>query len=93
MDDGMESKFVAEGEPHMDGEPGDLILKIATEPHHIDVQIEDGLQWQFSGIGFPNCCLYGVCTDRQIWIQYRHPYLFRFQLQNGVVHERTERKS
>ena len=33
MDDGMESKFVAEGEPHMDGEPGDLILKIATEPH------------------------------------------------------------
>ena len=33
MDDGMESKFVAEGEPHMDGEPGDLILKIRTEPH------------------------------------------------------------
>ena len=33
MDDGMESKFVAEGEPHMDGEPGDLVLKIKTEPH------------------------------------------------------------
>ena len=33
MQDGMESKFVAEGEPHIDGEPGDLILKIRTEPH------------------------------------------------------------
>jgi len=33
MTDGMESKFVAEGEPHMDGEPGDLILKIKTQPH------------------------------------------------------------
>ena len=32
MDDGMESKFVAECELHIDGEPGDLILKIATEP-------------------------------------------------------------
>ena len=49
MDDGMESKFVAEGEAHMDGEPGDLILKIATEPHNIDVQIGDGVQWRFSG--------------------------------------------
>ena len=28
MTDGMETKFVAEGEPHVDGEPGDLILKI-----------------------------------------------------------------
>lgn len=33
MRDGMESRFVAEGEPHMDGEPGDLILKINTYPH------------------------------------------------------------
>lgn len=33
MTDGMESKFVAEGEPHMDGEPGDLILRIKTQPH------------------------------------------------------------
>ena len=33
MLDGMESKFVAEGEPHIDGEPGDLVLKIRTEPH------------------------------------------------------------
>jgi len=33
MTDGMESKFVAEGEPHMDGDPGDLILRIKTEPH------------------------------------------------------------
>lgn len=27
MVDGQETKFIAEGEPHLDGEPGDLILK------------------------------------------------------------------
>lgn len=27
MIDGQETKFTAEGEPHIDGEPGDLILK------------------------------------------------------------------
>lgn len=27
MMDGQEIKFTAEGEPHIDGEPGDLILK------------------------------------------------------------------
>lgn len=31
--DGHEQKFVAEGEPHLDGEPGDLILKIKQMPH------------------------------------------------------------
>jgi len=33
MVDGQEVKFVAEGEPHIDGEPGDLIFKIKTMPH------------------------------------------------------------
>jgi len=33
MLDGMEHKFVSEGEPHMDGEPGDLVLNIRTYPH------------------------------------------------------------
>lgn len=33
MTDGMETKFVAEGEPHIDGDPGDLILRIRTNPH------------------------------------------------------------
>lgn len=33
MQDGQESKFFGEGEPHIDGEPGDLILKIRTAPH------------------------------------------------------------
>lgn len=27
MIDGQETKFVAEGEPHIDGDPGDLIIK------------------------------------------------------------------
>lgn len=35
MRDGQEIKFVAEGEPHIDGEPGDLILKVRTAPHRI----------------------------------------------------------
>ena len=33
MTDGMETKFAAEGEPHLDGEPGDLIVRIKTYPH------------------------------------------------------------
>jgi len=33
MTDNMEIKFVAEGEPHTDGDPGDLVLKIRTYPH------------------------------------------------------------
>ena len=33
MQDGQEQKFTAEGEPHMDGEPGDLRLRIKTSPH------------------------------------------------------------
>jgi DnaJ homolog subfamily B member 11 len=33
--DGHEQRFVAEGEPHMDGEPGDLIIKIRQMPHEV----------------------------------------------------------
>nr|CAG4645598.1 EOG090X07WF [Lynceus sp. MCZ IZ 141354] len=33
MRDGQEQKFTAEGEPHIDGEPGDLRLRIQTAPH------------------------------------------------------------
>lgn len=35
MVNGMEHKFVSEGEPHMDGEPGDLILQIRTYNHPV----------------------------------------------------------
>lgn len=35
MVDGQETKFTAEGEPHIDGDPGDLILKIKTQAHPI----------------------------------------------------------
>ncbi|KAG5892250.1 hypothetical protein JTB14_014620 [Gonioctena quinquepunctata] len=35
MVDGQETKFTAEGEPHLDGEPGDLIIKIKTQPHPV----------------------------------------------------------
>lgn len=33
--DGQETRFTAEGEPHLDGEPGDLILKVKTQPHPV----------------------------------------------------------
>lgn len=35
MVDGQETRFTAEGEPHLDGDPGDLILKIKTQPHPV----------------------------------------------------------
>jgi len=35
MMDGMEQKFISEGEPHVDGEPGDLVLQIRTYPHPV----------------------------------------------------------
>lgn len=33
MIDGQEILFHAEGEPHLDGDPGDLKFKIRTSPH------------------------------------------------------------
>ena len=35
MQDGQEQKFTAEGEPHVDGEPGDLRVLIKTLPHSV----------------------------------------------------------
>jgi DnaJ homolog subfamily B member 11 len=35
MLDGQETRFIAEGEPHMDGEPGDLVIRIKTQPHPV----------------------------------------------------------
>lgn len=43
MVDGQETRFTAEGEPHMDGDPGDLILKIKTQPHPIFERKDDDL--------------------------------------------------
>ncbi|MCL4124062.1 UNVERIFIED_CONTAM: hypothetical protein GTU68_059006 [Idotea baltica] len=33
MVDGQEHTFIGEGEPHIDGDPGDLVIKIKTMPH------------------------------------------------------------
>lgn len=43
MKDGQETKFTAEGEPHIDGEPGDLIFKIKTMPHSVFERVGDDL--------------------------------------------------
>ncbi|XP_076749714.1 dnaJ heat shock protein family member shriveled [Xylocopa sonorina] len=43
MVDGQETIFTAEGEPHLDGEPGDLILKIRTQPHPVFERIGNDL--------------------------------------------------
>ncbi|XP_011309936.1 dnaJ homolog subfamily B member 11 [Fopius arisanus] len=43
MVDGQETKFVAEGEPHIDGDPGDLIVRIRTQPHPVFERLGDDL--------------------------------------------------
>lgn len=43
MKDGQETKFTAEGEPHIDGEPGDLVFKIKTTPHRVFQRVNDDL--------------------------------------------------
>ncbi|KAL5279388.1 dnj-20 family protein [Megaselia abdita] len=43
MQDGQETKFVAEGEPHMDGEPGDLIIVVKQAPHKRFIRKGDDL--------------------------------------------------
>lgn len=43
MTDGQEILFHAEGEPHLDGDPGDLKLKIRTAPHRTFERIGDDL--------------------------------------------------
>ncbi|KYN33891.1 DnaJ like protein subfamily B member 11 [Trachymyrmex septentrionalis] len=43
MVDNQETKFTAEGEPHIDGEPGDLIIKIQTIPHPVFERKDDDL--------------------------------------------------
>nr|CAG4640948.1 EOG090X07WF [Eulimnadia texana] len=43
MHDGQEQRFTAEGEPHMDGEPGDLRLRIVTDPHPLFERRSDDL--------------------------------------------------
>lgn len=35
MQDGQEQAFIAEGEPHIDGDPGDLKIKVKTLPHKL----------------------------------------------------------
>lgn len=43
MKDGQEQRFVAEGEPHIDGEPGDLRVRIRTQPHPVFERVGDDL--------------------------------------------------
>jgi len=43
MVDGQETTFTAEGEPHLDGDPGDLVLKVKTQPHPVFERKEDDL--------------------------------------------------
>ena len=33
MTEGQEYTFVGEGEPHIDGEPGDLVVRVLQAPH------------------------------------------------------------
>jgi len=48
MKNGQESKFTAEGEPHVDGEPGDIIFKISQVPHSVFERRSDDLYTNLS---------------------------------------------
>ena len=43
MEDGMEKRFDGEGEPHIDGEPGDLVFNIKQTPHPVFLRKNDDL--------------------------------------------------
>ena len=91
-DDGIESKFVYQCKPHINSNLGNLFLKIATEAHPRFEHRYDGVQWRFSGSGPRVRRPYGVHPRQRIWIPYRHPYLFQFQLLDGVPLEQTCKK-
>lgn len=67
MIDGQETLFVAEGEPHMDGDPGDLKIKIRTAPHRrferrgddLYTNITITLQVKFNST-VPCCAIFGI---------------------------------
>jgi len=33
VDNGQEVRFIGEGEPHIEGDPGDLVVKLRVQPH------------------------------------------------------------
>lgn len=43
MMDHHDTTFPGEGEPHLDGDPGDLVLKVKTQPHPVFERKEDDL--------------------------------------------------
>lgn len=75
MTDGQEQRFTAEGEPHMDGEPGDLRLRIQTTPHptferkgddlytNVTISLADALAGKF--ILFSCVCLNPFAKNKQ----------------------------
>uniref|UniRef100_V5IA28 DnaJ protein n=2 Tax=Anoplophora glabripennis TaxID=217634 RepID=V5IA28_ANOGL len=79
MVDGQETKFTAEGEPHIDGDPGDLILKIKTQPHpvferrgddlytNITITLQDALTGFSMEIPHLDGHLVSVTRDKVTW--------------------------
>ncbi|XP_067626250.1 dnaJ homolog shv [Eurosta solidaginis] len=79
MVDGQETKFVAEGELHMDGEPGDLIIKIVQAPHphfhrkgddlytNVTISLQDALIGVNMNIKHLDGHLVGVSREKITW--------------------------
>ncbi|VEN56817.1 unnamed protein product [Callosobruchus maculatus] len=79
MVDGQETKFTAEGEPHLDGDPGDLILKIKTQPHavferrgddlytNVTISLEDALVGFTMEIPHLDGHLVSITRDKITW--------------------------
>lgn len=65
MVDGQETTFVAEGEPHLDGDPGDLKIKIRTVPHPIFERRGDDL---YTNITISLQVLFETCYSDLLYI-------------------------
>lgn len=73
MKDGQETKFTAEGEPHIDGEPGDLIFKIKTTPHSVFERVGDDL---YTNLTISLQVIFSMYKlSKNIYI-YIYPYLY-----------------
>ncbi|XP_034100762.1 dnaJ homolog shv [Drosophila nasuta] len=79
MVDGQETRFVAEGEPHIDGEPGDLIVRVQQMPHarflrkgddlytNVTISLQDALVGFSMEIKHLDGHLVGVTREKITW--------------------------
>lgn len=78
MQDGQKHTFVAEGEPHMDGEPGDLIVRIVTKPHPVFERRGDDLYCNVS------ISLQEALTGFEMQLMHLDGHLVRIEIHSSL---------